>query len=68
MSGKKISKERQVLYREMISLLKEQESRGEEKNPTQASRIMKKKHKWSENERANFIRAFQKAGGKQIIL
>lgn len=60
MTAKKISKKRLGWYREMKKLLKEQEERGEQKNQTQASRTMRQKHKWTEKQRENFVRAFNK--------
>jgi hypothetical protein len=68
MSGKKISKERALQYRELIKLMKQQEKRGEDKNISQASRQLKKKYGWTEQQRTNFVRAFLKAGGEFMVL
>lgn len=67
MTAKKISMEQRKLYREMKEIVNAQAKDGEEQNLAQASRKMKKNHRWSETKRANFVRAFQKAGGMSMI-
>jgi len=66
MTGKKISSERWIWYKELQNLVQEQKERGEEENIEQASRVMKKRYRWTEEFRRNFASAFRKLKNKEV--
>lgn len=58
-TGRKMSEKNRLLFKEMQQILIEQKRRGEDKNLTQASRDMKRRHRWTERERINFYENYR---------